>query len=79
MARYIYQWKPTQSGNRLFRRPGSGAAPVKVKAAKVAPEPAPAPAYVSKADLVAAAEEKGLDSSGTRAELIERLEADDES
>jgi hypothetical protein len=78
LAKYIYEWKPTQYGNRLFRRPGSGPAPVKVKAAKAAseptPEPEPAPAYLSKADLVAAAEEQGLDTSGTRAELLERLE-----
>ena len=80
MAKYVYEWKPTAYGTRLFRRPGSGPAPVKVAKAKAAaapepaPEPEPTPGYLSKADLVAAAEEQGLDSSGTRAELLERLE-----
>lgn len=31
-----------------------------------------------KAELVALADERGVDSSGTKAELTERLEADDE-
>jgi hypothetical protein len=32
---------------------------------------------MKKDDLVAAAEERGVDSSGTKADIIERLEADD--
>lgn len=40
----------------------------------------PAPDYDShtKAELVAIAEERGIDASGTKADLVERLQADDE-
>jgi RecJ-like exonuclease len=34
--------------------------------------------HAKKADLVAIAEARGLDSSGTRAEILERLEATEE-
>ena len=75
MARYVYEWKPTQFGNRLFRRPGSGSAPIKVK--KAAPE-APALTTLKKDELVELASEKGVDTAGTKADIIERLEGDDE-
>ena len=77
MARYIYEWKPTQHGRRLFRRPGAAAvAP--------APEPETPPADLAslkKAELVEFAEERGVDSSGTKADIIARFEspADEES
>lgn len=77
MARYIYEWKPTQHGNRLYRRPGiAPAAPVRrVKAAKA---PEPDLASLKKDELVEAAESQGVDSSGTKADIIARLEGDDE-
>ena len=77
MARYIYQWKPTEHGNRLFRRPGSGPAPVKTTVAA----PAPDLSSLKKDELIEAAEAAGLDTSGTKADIIERLEggSDDEA
>ena len=75
MARYIYEWKPTQHGNRLFRRPSA----VAVKSAAIAAAVgAGTLTTLKKAELVEAAEDKGLDSSGTKADIIERLEADDD-
>ena len=73
MARYIYEWKPTQFGNRLYRRPGSRA----VTAVKAAPAPAPDYSSLKKAELVEVAEQQGVDTSGTKADILERLEADD--
>lgn len=69
MARFVYEWKPTQHGRRLFRRPGTGPTPK--------PEATPAPdlAALKKAELVELADERGVDSSGTKAEIIERLES----
>jgi hypothetical protein len=75
LARYVYEWKPTQFGNRLFRRPGSGPKPPKGAAA---PEPTPALTTLKKDELVALAEEQGKDTSGTKADIIERLEGDDD-
>ena len=75
MARLIYEWKPTQFGRRLFVRPGSGPAPVR----KRAPEPeAPALATLKKDELIELAEKQGKDTSGTKADIIERLEGDDD-
>ena len=76
MARYIYEWKPTEHGRRLFRRPGSTAP---ARSAVAAPEVAPETETVDygallKADLVEQAEARGIDSSGTKADIIERLE-----
>jgi hypothetical protein len=90
LARYIYEWKNTQLGRRLFRRPGTSApsrAPAPTSAPEPTPEPTPEPEPESttadygallKAELVEEAEERGLDSSGTRADIIERLEASDD-
>jgi hypothetical protein len=65
-------WETYQAGStvRIRRRP------VRYRVAKAAPEPAPAePDYSSmkKDELVAEAEELGLDTTGTKSELIERL------
>jgi hypothetical protein len=75
LARFIYKWKPTEHGRRLFRSPGTAPAKASVTAAV---EPA-APDYGSlkKDELIEAAEKRDLDPSGTKAEIIERLEADD--
>ena len=71
MARYVYEWKPTQFGNRLFRRPGSGPRAVKVKATA-----APDLTTLKKDELIELAAEKGVDTAGTKADIIERLEGD---
>ena len=77
MARLIYEWKPTHFGRRLFVRPGSGPAPVRKRASE--PE-APALATLKKDELIELATEKGVDTAGTKADIIERLEGgDDES
>lgn len=66
-------WETYRAGNnvRLRRRPvryHAGEAPAK-------PAPAAAPDYsaMKKDELVAEAEKQGVDSSGTKAEIIERL------
>ena len=74
MARYIYSWKPTEHGRRLFRQPGSSAP------ARPAAEPETETVDLGsllKAELVEKAEERGIDSSGTKADIIERLEQAD--
>jgi hypothetical protein len=73
LARYVYEWKPTQFGNRLFRRPGSGPRAVKVKATKTA---AAELTTLKKDELIELASEKGVDTAGTKADIIERLEGD---
>jgi hypothetical protein len=73
LARYIYEWKPTEYGNRLYRRPGSGSAPPRRRA------PAPDLTTLKKDELVEVAEEQGVDTSGTKADIIARLEGDDAS
>jgi hypothetical protein len=83
LARYIYEWKPTQHGRRLFRRPGSVAVTA-APAPTPEPEPEPEPETADygallKPDLVEEADKRGIDSSGTKADIIERLEADDGS
>ena len=70
MARYIYEWKSTQHGHRLFRRPSAAS----LKAAA----PKPDLASLKKDELIEVATEQGLDTSGTKADIIERLEADDD-
>lgn len=80
MARYIYEWKRTEHGRRLFRRPTPAASTP--SAATPAAEPEPETETVDygsllKAELVEQADERGIDSSGTKADIIERLEADD--
>lgn len=105
MAKFIYQWRNTEHGRRLFRRPTTGttatpvatttsAAPVvtfdaddeyedeteTAAAAEAAPKRARedyAPRL--KTDLIEMAEERGLDSSGTKADIIARLEDDDDA
>lgn len=79
MARYIYQWKPTEHGKRLFAIPSTTVAPRAPKR-PAEPEPPAAPAYGSlkKDELVALAEQRGVDASGTKADIIGRLEAGDE-
>lgn len=73
MARYIYQWKPTEHGRRLFRRPGGASVE------PAAPETQTVDyGAMLKPELVETAEARGLDTTGTKADIIERLEADDE-
>ena len=79
MARYIYQWKPTEHGRRLYRTP-TAAAPIK-RTTVAAPEPETETVdygAMLKTELVETADERGIDSTGTKADIIERLEADDE-
>jgi hypothetical protein len=80
LARYIYEWKPTQHGNRLFRRPTAATVKSTASAAAVAAA-AETSDYSSlkKDELIEAAEGRKLDPSGTKADIIERLEADDEA
>lgn len=70
MARWIYEWKPTKHGQRLFRRPGSAPVPKREK---------PRPDYeaLKKPELVAIAGKRNLNASGTKADIIGRLEAAD--
>ena len=78
MARYIYAWKPTEHGRRLFRSPAASGSP---PAAAAAPAPESETAdygALLKAELVETADARGIDSTGTKADIIERLEADDE-
>ena len=80
MARYIYQWKPTEHGPRLHRIPTVAAAPIE-RTTVTAPEPETETVdygALLKADLVEQADERGIDSTGTKADIIERLEADDD-
>ena len=88
LAKFIYQWKPTQHGRRLFRVPAASKSPRPVTATIAAPvatiEAGEAEtetrdyAPLLKSDLVDMAEERGLDSSGTKADIIARLEDDDD-
>lgn len=75
MARYIYEWKPTQHGNRLFRRPTAGS--LRAAAVTAAVESADY-SSLKKDELVEAAETRGLDPSGNKPDIIARLEADDD-
>ena len=82
MARYIYEWKRTEHGRRLFRRPSAAASAPIAAEPEVEPEPAADTETVDygallKADLVEQAEQRGIDATGTKADIIERLEADD--
>ena len=69
-------WETYRAGNtvRLRRRPVRyhAAAPAP-KAAEPAPAPAPDYSAMKKDELVAEAEKRGLDASGTKADIIERL------
>ena len=73
MPKYIYEWKPTQHGRRLFRRPRA--------AVPAAPPPAPTDdlSALKKDELVALASEQGVPTYGTKADIIERLEGSDGS
>jgi hypothetical protein len=73
LARYIYQWKNTERGRRLFRTPGGSA----VQPAAAETETADYGSLL-KAELVETADARGIDSTGTKADIIERLEADDD-
>jgi hypothetical protein len=72
LARYIYQWKNTDRGRRLFRTPGRSA----VQPAAAETETVDYGSLL-KAELVETADARGIDSTGTKADIIERLEADD--
>lgn len=67
-------WETYQAGNtvRLRRRPVR----YRATAPSPSPEPEPTPALSSmkKDELIEEAEKRGIDSSGTKAEIIERLE-----
>ena len=74
MARYIYEWKQTEVGRRLFRRPSASAStPIATTTGTETVD------YGSllKADLVKTADKRGIDSTGTKADIIERLEQAD--
>jgi hypothetical protein len=73
LARYIYQWKNTDRGRRLFRIPGGSA----VEPAAAETETVDYGALL-KAELVETADARGIDSTGTKADIIERLEAEDD-
>jgi hypothetical protein len=73
LARFIYEWKRTDHGRRLFRRPGTVVATTRRTTAAPASEPEPDLASLKKDELIELAEEKGLDSSGNKADIIERL------
>lgn len=60
MARY--EWHTDEQGRRRVRR--------------VAPVAESDPASLKKDDLVALAEARGVDASGTKAEILERLRGD---
>ena len=70
MARYAYEWKDTEHGKRLFRRPSR-------KAREAAAAETPALSTLKKDELIELAEARGEDTSGTKADIIERLESDD--
>ena len=70
MARFIYEWKPTEHGRRLFRRPNPAAA-------RRTSKPAQDYSSLLKPELVKAAHKRRIDSSGTKADIIARLEASD--
>lgn len=86
MARYVYEWKNTEHGRRLFRRPGSGRAAARAPKAAAIAQPAATDEPESettdygallKAELIETADSRGIDSSGTKADIIERLEQAD--
>ena len=69
-------WETYRAGStiRLRQRPVRHHAP---KASKPAPAPEPAPDYSSlkKDELIEEAAKLGLDTDGTKAEILERLES----
>lgn len=74
MAKFIYQWKDTEHGRRLFRRPTVGSPP----SAPSEPETQTVDyGSLLKTELVAEADERGIDSTGTKADIIKRLEQAD--
>ena len=73
MARYAYEWKDTEHGKRLFRRPSRKAR----EAAAAAAAETPALSSLKKDELIELADARGVDATGTKADIIERLESDD--
>lgn len=81
MARY--EWQPTKAGRRFVRIDDSNPRPA---AATVVFRPAPLAAVnlhpdrseFTKAGLIAAAESRGLDTSGNKPDILARLVASDE-
>jgi hypothetical protein len=76
LSKYVYAWKQTEHGRRLFRSPRGVISAATLKATA---DDLTEPDYGSmkKDELIEAAEAAGKDSSGTKADIIERLEADD--
>lgn len=62
MARWSNRWKRNEDGSYTRNTGGESGAPVDLKSLK-------------KPELVALANKAGLDSTGTKAELVARLEA----
>ena len=76
MARYRRAGRRVNTEATVRFLPSSEPTPEPVAPApEPEPEPEPAPDYTDwrKADLVSLAEERGLDTEGTKADLIERL------
>jgi hypothetical protein len=61
LGKYRYEWQNLDIGRRLVR--------------VAREEPKPALGSLKKDELVALAEERGVDTSGTKAEIVDRLEA----
>jgi hypothetical protein len=70
LARYIYEWKQTEHGRRLFRRPGSGPRPARTVVTTTAE---PDLSTLKKDELIELADKQGVDTAGTKADIIERL------
>jgi hypothetical protein len=79
LPQYIYFWKETEHGRRLFRKPSSSptrqAAPPPSEPPSSEESSSPDLSSLKKDELVALAESRGIDSSGKKADIIERLEA----
>ena len=81
-----YEWKVTRNGRRYVRTvvPDAKPAPTPVEDTST-PEPASQPEplagpegfeYMTKSELVAYADENGIDSTGTKAEVLARVLTD---
>ena len=73
---HTYEWQPTRHGRKLVRVPIGKAAPAPAPVEEPTPEPVAGPEgleYMTKAELVAEAENRGVDATGTKAEVLARL------
>jgi SAP domain len=68
------RWETYRLGTTVrLRRVGASKTKAKPAAAVVVDEPAVVDESLTKAELVAEAERRGVDISGTKAEIVERL------